>query len=69
MDAKTLLREALQLRPADRLKLIESLTKSLDKPDEEIEKIWAEEIEKRYRALKRGKVKTFSLDEIIRRYK
>jgi len=69
MDSKKLLKEALQLRPADRLQLIEWLTQSLDKPDERIEQIWAEEAEKRYQALKQGKVKTIPLDEIIRRYK
>ena len=69
MDSKKLLKEALQLRPADRLRLIEWLTQSLDKPDERIEQIWAEEAEKRYQALKQGKVKTIPLDEIIRRYK
>lgn len=69
MDSKTLLREALQLRPAERLQLIEWLTQSLDKPDDKIDQVWAEEAEKRYQALKEGKVKTIPLDEIIQRYK
>jgi putative addiction module component (TIGR02574 family) len=69
MDSKSILNEALQLRPAERLQLIESLTRSLNKPDEEIEKVWMEESEKRYQALKEGKVKTIPLDELIRRYK
>lgn len=69
MDSKSILDEALQLRPAERLQLIESLTRSLSKPDEEIERIWAEEAEKRYQALKEDKVKTVPLDEIVRRYK
>ncbi len=45
------------------------LTRSLNKPDENIEKIWAEESEKRYNALIEGKVKTFAFKEIIERYK
>ena len=69
MDTKSILKEALQLRPAERLQLIEQLTQSLDKPDKEIEKIWAEESEKRYQALKDGKVDTIPLDEIVKRYK
>ena len=68
MDTKELLKEALQLRPAERLQLIELLTKSLDKPDPKIEHIWGEEAEKRYEALKAGKVKTIPLDEIIQKY-
>ena len=34
MDTKSVLKEALQLRPAKRLQLIEMLTRSLNKPDE-----------------------------------
>lgn len=45
----------MQLRPAERLQFIEKLTESLDKSDKEIEKIWAEESEKRFQALKEGK--------------
>ena len=69
MNSKSILTEALQLRPAERLQLIEWLTQSLNKPDEKIEKIWAEESEKRYKALKAGKVKTIPLSEIDLRYK
>jgi putative addiction module component (TIGR02574 family) len=69
MDSKTLLKEALQLRPSERLQLIEWLAQSLDKPDEKIDAIWAEESEKRYEALKAGKVKTIPLDEIVKKYK
>ena len=69
MNSKILLKEALTLRPAERLQLMEWLAQSLDKPDEEIEQIWAEESVKRVKALYDGKVKTISLNEIIERYK
>ena len=69
MDTKTLLTEALHLRPAERLHLIELLTHSLSKPDEKIEQIWAVESEKRFKTLEEGKVKTIPLKEIIQRYK
>ncbi|HCY77253.1 MAG TPA: addiction module protein [Ignavibacteriales bacterium] len=69
MDTKSVFKDALQLRPAERLQLIEMLSRSLNQPDENIEKIWAEEAEKRYRALKEGKVKTIAINEIIERYK
>ena len=68
MDTKSVFKDALQLRPAERLQLIEMLSKSLNKPDENIENIWAEEAEKRYKALEEGKVKTITLNEIIERY-
>lgn len=69
MDSKTLLQEALHLRPAERLQLIEWLAKSLDKPNDTIDQLWAEESEKRYEALLSKNVKTFTIEEIIQRYK
>ncbi len=69
MDSKTLLQKALHLRPAERLQLIEWLAKSLDKPNDTIDQLWAEESEKRYEALLRKNVKTFTIEEIIQRYK
>ena len=38
MDTKSVLKDALLLRPAERLQLIEMLARSLNKPDENIEK-------------------------------
>lgn len=69
MDSKSIFKEALLLRPAERLQLIEWLAESLTKPNEEIDRIWSEEVEKRYEALINGKVKTIPLDDIIQRYK
>ena len=69
MDSRKLFKKALQLRPAEKLQLVGWLAQSLNRPDEKIEQIWADEAEKRYQALKKGKVKTIPLDEIIQRYK
>jgi len=69
MDTRSLLKDALRLRPAERLQLMELIARSLNKPDENIEKIWAEESEKRYKAIQEGKIRTFSLKEVIERYK
>ena len=69
MNTKSIFEDALQLRPAERLQLIEMLSRSLNKPDESIEKIWAEEAEKRYKALEEGRIKTISINDIIERYK
>ena len=68
-NTETLYLEALSLRPSERLHLIEMLAQSLDKPDEKIEKVWAEEAERRYVALKESKVKTIPIEQIIEKYK
>ena len=69
MDPKLILKEALNLSPAERLQLIEMLTLSLNKPDENIEKFWAEESEKRYKALEEGRIKVITFNEVVERYK
>jgi putative addiction module component (TIGR02574 family) len=69
MTSESLFKEALNLRPVERLQLMEWLAQSLDKPDEKIDRAWAEESEKRAKALYAGKVNTISLNEIIERYK
>jgi len=69
MNTKSILKEALHLRPVERMQLVECLVDSLDKPDKEVEKAWSEEAEKRFKAYKQGKVKTYDLKEVAKRYK
>jgi putative addiction module component (TIGR02574 family) len=69
MDTNIILKEALNLSPAERLRLIEALSYSLNKPDQSIEKIWSEESEKRYKALEEGRIKVIAFKEVIQRYK
>lgn len=68
MDSKAILNEALQLKPAERLLLLELLAKSLNKPDEKTEDVWKTEAEERFKSLIEGKVKTIPLEEIVNRY-
>jgi len=49
-------RSVLQLNAIDRVHLAETLLDSLDKTDEQIEKIWLFESEKRYKAYKEGSI-------------
>ena len=62
---KTIISKALHLKPAEKSIVIEALMKSLDVPDPEIEKIWAEEAEKRLKAYKAGKLKTVSFEDMF----
>lgn len=61
--------KSLKLRPSERLVLIERIASSLDNPDKEIEKNWAEEAERRYLASQDGAVQSISLQEIIEKYR
>ncbi len=69
MYTKSVFEYALQLRPAERLQFIELLSRSLNKPDENVVKIWDEEAEKRYKALEEGRIKTIAINDIIELYK
>jgi putative addiction module component (TIGR02574 family) len=56
------------LRDLEKIHLIEMLMDDLDIPDPEVEKLWIEESEQRYKAYKEGKVKAIPLDVIKERY-
>lgn len=66
---KDILKEAIQLEPTEKAKLVDHLITSLDKPDKGIDKLWAEEAESRLDAYKQGKLKVVSLEEVLFKYK
>ena len=57
MLTKKIKTEMLELNVVDRIHLAEIVLDSLDKTDEQIEKIWVRESESRYQAYKEGRVK------------
>ena len=64
-----ILKEAIALRPSEQAKLVDHLISLLDKPDPELDKLWAEEAESRLEAYKNGKLKAISLEEVLSKYK
>ena len=62
---KSILDQALKMRPADKFIIIEGLLHSLDEPDKTIEEIWAIEAEKRLQAYKEGNLKTVTYEEVF----
>ena len=67
--AKDILEKAISLEPKEKAELVDCLLSSLDKPDKELDKLWAEEAESRLAAYKRGELKSISLDEVLAKYK
>lgn len=63
--SKELLKKALELKPQDRIILLEGLIESLDEPDKNIDQIWTEEAEKRLNAYRSGRTKGVSYEEVI----
>ena len=67
MDSKNIIRDALNLSPAERIIILEAISKSLSEPDADIDKLWKEEVETRYQALINGEAKTISYNEILKK--
>ena len=57
------------LGDADKVRLVESILTDLDRPDPEIDRIWAEEARKRWDAYKAGRLKTASYEEVMSKYR
>jgi putative addiction module component (TIGR02574 family) len=64
-----ILKEALTLKPAEKAALIDKLLASLDKPDAEIDELWAKEAENRIDAYERGEIKAVALEKVLARYR
>lgn len=65
MGKQEIVAQALKLNPAERFDLVDQVLHSLDKPDQEIDRIWLEEAEKRLAAYRAGKVKGIPAEEIL----
>ncbi|MGB9500435.1 MAG: addiction module protein [Dissulfuribacterales bacterium] len=62
-------KKALILRSSEKARLIDQLIFSLDKPDTEIDKLWAKEAEVRIDAYDQGKLKAVSLEKVLQKYR
>jgi putative addiction module component (TIGR02574 family) len=65
---KEILNQALGLPPLEKAHLVDCLLSSLDKPDEEIDSLWREEVEKRVEAYQSGKLPSVSLQQVLSKY-
>jgi putative addiction module component (TIGR02574 family) len=65
----SILKEALTLSPSEKAQLIDKLLSILDKPDKEIDELWAREAEDRIDAYDQGKIKAISLEKVLQKYK
>ena len=65
MNINKLLEQTLILNVNERTKLIDELFKSIDKLDEEIDQIWADEADKRLEAYRKGQIKAIPIEDIF----
>lgn len=65
MNNLEIIEEALQLNPKDKYLIIDTLLKSLDKPDAKLDAIWADESKKRLDSYKNNKTQAIPFEEIF----
>ena len=66
MSGKEILKQALRLKPDERVMVVEGLIKSLDEPDRSLDAIWAEEAGKRLKAYRAGTLEGIPMEEIFK---
>ncbi|MDP1994856.1 MAG: addiction module protein [Ignavibacteria bacterium] len=65
---KTILNSLEKLSPVDKLKLVDFLLLSIDKPNPKIEKAWEEEAENRLKAYERSEIKSGQYKVFMKRF-
>ena len=64
-----LAKEILDLPDVEKLRLVDAILADLDKPDPEIDRVWAEEARKRWAVYKAGKVPTVSYESVMAKHR
>ncbi len=57
------------LSDTEKLKLVDSILTQLDRPDPEIDRIWAKEDRNRWQAYKSGKLETVSYEKVMSKHR
>jgi putative addiction module component (TIGR02574 family) len=67
--ADDLLSTIKALPDTEKLKLVDEILTQLDKPDPEIDRIWADEARKRWTAYKSGKIESVGYEKVLAPYR
>ena len=64
-NADKLVSEIRGLPDSEKLRLVDAILSDLNKPDPEIDRVWANEARKRWAVYKEGRIPTVSYEEVI----
>ena len=67
-QADKLVTEIRALPDEEKLRVLDAILTDLDKPDQDIDQVWAEEARKRWNSYKAGRLQTVSYEELMRKY-
>ena len=57
------------LPDSEKIALVDAILMQLDKPDPEIDRIWADEARKRWQAYKSGKIEAVTYEQVMNKYR
>ena len=67
--SQAIIEQAKQLSALEKIEVVDALLASVDKPDAEVDKQWANEAEDRLAAYHRGDVKALDLNQVLAKYR
>ena len=67
--AEKVRKQVRALPDSDKLQLVDVLLAELDRPDPEIDRVWAAESQRRWKAYKAGKMKAIPYSEVMKKFK
>jgi putative addiction module component (TIGR02574 family) len=69
VETQEILDRALKLSAVEKVRLVDELLSSLDKPDAAIDALWRKEVEDRIRAFNTGHLRAVSLEQVLAKYR
>ncbi len=66
---KAIVEQAAKLSVNEKIELIDALLASVDKPDTEIDTLWAAEAENRLSAYQKGELQAQDLNQVLAKYR
>lgn len=69
MTTEKLTSEIQSLTDVEKLHLVDTILADLDRPDPELDRIWAEESRKRRTAYKEGRIPSVSYQDVMDKYR
>ena len=69
VTSEDIIKQTSQLSANEKIELIDALLATVDKPDAEIDALWAKEAESRLAAYQNGEIQTLNLNQVLAKYR
>ena len=69
ITSQAIIEQTSQLSANEKIELIDALLATVDKPDAEIDVLWAKEAESRLAAYQNGEIQILDLNQVLAKYR